>query len=383
MTRNARMMLLALAVVLVTSNAMAQAATDSYTVQPGDTAWELAQTYYDEPAMWKLIVTMNPMLQEPGRVFEKDGKIILILRPGEELSGFGRLNARFDVVPPKAIPIEDLIMPPTVTPAESASSEFPAWMWVVLALIVLAIIALATLSQVLQNRRERQESEARERELRQDPITSGPAFVPGGIPANRPDDLRDFFQQQAIATYAGRNPHVDRSTIRVEQIGPIERVTLSGEGEVGYLGNNDWRPRRLEQPLEGYQARFRFPDRTEQVLQCLQGCMNPIRMGGEVMRGFTTTVREAVVPAPAPVVPGPAPAPHPAFAASATMAEAQREGRNSINVHGEVMTFDRGYQVVVHKDNSITVSGERAEITVKAKRVASKKAAAPKTGTNA
>lgn len=297
--------------VLLASVSFAQ----QYTVSPGDTGWELARQYYRDATMWQRIVDMNPFLQQEGRVFEKEGRIILLLKPGEQLVGLEKLG----VAPPKAMPISQLGLPqPPARVVEVPISTMPSWVGLLLAALLFAVV-IATVALWVKREsrlrkeaadRERQEDEQlkealnrqeiqrrHERELNLNPITSGPAMVPGGIHANEPERLQSFFSAQATARYAERNPGIDRNTIRVEQIGPIESGTINGEGEVGYLGG-DWRPRRINPPgINAYQGRFRFPDGTEEVLQTLMGCMNPVRSGyGEVMRGFTFTPREIVVP---------------------------------------------------------------------------------------
>ena len=50
----------------------AQAPTGTYTVQPGDTGWELSRQYYDDAAMWELILQLNPKLKEPSPIFSKE-----------------------------------------------------------------------------------------------------------------------------------------------------------------------------------------------------------------------------------------------------------------------------------------------------------------------
>src|SRR3990167_9100402 len=97
---------------------MAQA-PQPYVVQQGDTGWELARTYYDDPVEWRAIVKLNPFLQQPNRIVEREGKIILLLKPGEELFGLERLN----VPAPTAVPITELVSPaPPVTEAATEQS---------------------------------------------------------------------------------------------------------------------------------------------------------------------------------------------------------------------------------------------------------------------
>ncbi|OHA91199.1 MAG: hypothetical protein A2758_01865 [Candidatus Zambryskibacteria bacterium RIFCSPHIGHO2_01_FULL_49_18] len=348
----------------------AQAPTGTYTVQPGDTGWELSRQYYDDAAMWKLIVELNPKLKEPGRVFEKDGKIILLLKPGEELFGFNRLKVRFDVETPKAIPINELVKPAPATPAQAEVKSLGWLKWVLTALLLAIISICGWAAWAIRRARRDYErgQQEQERELRQDPITSGTPYVPGGIPASEPQRLTNFFDQQAAARYAARNPHVDRALIRATRVGPIESGTIVGEGEVGYLGG-EFRPRRIEQPLAAYRARYRFQDGTEEDLITLMACMNPVNFGGDTYRGFTFTTGAAAVPTPEPERPAPQPAPHPAIAVRATVAAAQREGRNTITFGTDVMEFPNGYHVVVDRETGeISLNANAFEMKIAPRR---------------
>ncbi len=124
-----------------------------------------------------------------------------------------------------------------------------------------------------------------ERELRLDPITSGKPYVAGGIEPTETRRLESFFDQRAMALYRERNPTVERFTFHVDRIGPIQVGTIFGEGLVGYLGST-MKPRRIPEPgIRAYQARYRFPDGTEEVLQTLQACMNPVN-SGDTYKGF-------------------------------------------------------------------------------------------------
>ncbi len=107
------------------------------------------------------------------------------------------------------------------------------------------------------------------------PVTSGPAIVPGGIQPNETQRLNDHFDREAISRHATR-------------IGAVESGTITGEGTVGYA-NGETRPYRITTPLRAYRARFRMQDGTEQTFITLQGCMNPVNYGGEVYQGFTFT----------------------------------------------------------------------------------------------
>lgn len=279
-----------------------------YVVQPGDTVYRFTGIYSSAQPEWKALVALHPFLAERGRAFvARDGRFIVIIKPGERVMALDQLGVNVEPLPldqlvstaPQSGAVEETPVIPAGTEAEGGF-EFP-WGYLFGLLIIAGVFAVLFVNRdIFKRRASRRQREELERELARDPVTSGTPYVPGGIPPTDTARLVSFFDQQAAEAYAQRQPGVNRNTIIVERVGPIEAVTFSGEGEVGYLDQDNWRPRRFDPPRDGYQARYRFPDATEQLLQCLQGCMNPVRFGGEVLRGFTVTSRHVVVPAPEP-----------------------------------------------------------------------------------
>lgn len=361
-----------LVVVLVAAGSMPIAlaqTTSPYTVNKGDTVYALKGIYSSSQPEWKAFTILNPFLAEPGRAFvTQDGRFIVIVRPGEQLEGIDQLGVTVE-----PLPIKELgLAPPakvtseagggTTTTAE-AQLIVPPWVFWFLVAAVIAAVAIVVF-RIFKKLDVEAKREEHERELRQDPVTSGPAMVPGGIPSTDTARLDNFFEQQAIARFAQRNPALDRNVIRVMRVGPIEDGTISGEGLVGYLGG-EWHPRRIETPLGSYQARYRFPDATEEVLQCLQACMNPVAYGGEVYRGFTFTAGQAIVPAPEPPVPAPQAVPHPAIAVARIRAAAQGEGYSTVTIGDRVITVERGVHFTVGDDGSIIMAGLAFEMTVR------------------
>jgi len=288
--------------------------SDVYVVKKGDVLYTLEGNYSGKPNQWRRLVDANPFLKNPGRIWvDGKGRTIALIRPGEKLRGLGELG-----IIPQPLPLDRLKVeaPAPIVPAPMPKADHSWLWWLVLALCALLIFAAFLASLVafrIQNNREinrrRQEIEQqrrrieeqaaadvqRERELGQNPITSGQPFVPGGIPATEPNRIADHFAQQAAQRYSERHPGIDPATVRPIRVGPIEEGLISGEGMVGYLDRA--RPRRINPPVPGYQARFRFPDGTEEVMQSLVGCMNPVYYG-EGMRGFTFTPGRVIVPAP-------------------------------------------------------------------------------------
>lgn len=67
---------------------------DSIIVRAGDTLYELSDIYLNDPEKWREVVKKNRFLGEPGRMFKRAGKVIVIIKPGEKLNGLARLGIR-------------------------------------------------------------------------------------------------------------------------------------------------------------------------------------------------------------------------------------------------------------------------------------------------
>jgi hypothetical protein len=204
--------------------------------------------------------------------------------------------------------------PTPLTTSTKASTWYEStWLWLPLLILFLFLGALYAYKRERRFMRERKVADenvareiaeteaavARNREMLRDPITSGTPYVPGGIVPTEKARLESFFDDQAATRYSQRNP--GNGTVRPVRIGPIEAGTITGEGLVGYLGG-EMLPRTITTPIAAYQARYRFPDGTEEILQSLMLCMNPVSHGGDVYRGFVFTLGNIAVPAlPVPV----------------------------------------------------------------------------------
>ncbi len=360
-----------LALIIVLLSALPAKAQDSYVVQPGDTLYQLASIHKSDPLKWGEVLGANPFLKEPGRVFEKDGKTIVLIRPGEMLAGLTTLGIDFEV-----LPADKLKLPETVTdvPAQAGIN----WPVVIAVLIAIVIGCLITLGL---NRHVQKHEDARvQEELRRDPVTSGPPIVAGGVQPNETVRLSQAMEAAAVSDYVRLNPNVNRIDVRVERRGPVEEGMISGTGMVGYADRA--RPRTIDPALPGYRARFRFQDGREDVLMSLQGCMNPVYIG-EGMSGFTFTPRQEVVPAPQPPAPAPQAVPHPAMAIARIRAAAEAEGVSTIVVGGKVITVERGAHFDLDSTpGSVKITGGAFETTFKLKPTRkATKASAPKTGT--
>jgi len=355
-----------------------------YTVQPDDTLWELAGTHRSDHETWREVYELNPFLKEQGRRFKKqDGTIVVIVKPGEQLVGLQKFG-----IMPDPIPYEKLVLSEQPTKALKTAKSAPENMdttWdaidVVQACIlafgiplVLLLLGMAIRAHVRRRRQKRQ----REIELNQDPVTSRPPMVPGGIPATETKRLNEYFDQRAIDAFQRRYPgsEQDRNAIRVERISPIQSGRVHGEGSVGYADTA--RPRRIPEPIPAYRARFRLPDGTEEEIVCLQACMNPV-FWGEGLRGFhfIPDGNPDVVPAPEPPTPGPQVVPHPAVVARATRVAADEAGHSTLTIGDQVMVINGAVHLKVDDEaGAVFIEHGELKITVKPKRKARQKRSA-------
>lgn len=333
--------------------------------------------------LWRELVAANPFLKEPGRVYEKGDKTIVVIRPGEAIEGLTNLGLEAEV-----LPIDQLMLKETEAPATTAqivpTITGVNWPVIIAVLIVLGLILVLYFLMNEEERRRSDSQKTREQKLRHDPVTSGPPIVAGGVQPNETERLSRTLETAAVSDYVRLNPNVSRETVRVERIGPVEEGLIAGSGMVGYA--DCARARTIDPPLPGYRARFRFPDGREDVLMSLQGCMNPVYFG-EGMSGFTFTSRQEVVPAPEPVAPAPQPVPHPTMTIARIRATSEAEGASTIVVGGKIVTIERGAHFDLDSTpGSVKVTGGSFEATFRLKaRSASKrnKPVVPKMGTTA
>lgn len=260
-----------------------------YVVQKGDTAWELAGVRLGDPKIWRQIVIDNPMLQQPGRVFERGGKTIVILRPGEQLYGLEKY------VPVLPMPIETKTVGTLTNTLLSSTSDDADWSWL---WWLIALVAGFALLAYLINRR-----------LNKPAATSGPPMVTGGVNERTAADqfLRRAAEQHQAAT---------GQAIPAQQFTFVEQPTsgrVTGIMNVRYADGREV-PRRLNGE-QAYRARVRFPDGREETLFMLRACGNDLRYGGisRYLPGPSFRfVPDAEAEPPQAPQPAPAPAPQPA-----------------------------------------------------------------------
>ncbi|MEI6280879.1 MAG: hypothetical protein WCP17_02680 [bacterium] len=325
---------------LVATPALAQksvvcpAKTVAYDVQKGDTLWATFGSG------WETLKGANPWIEGRTRRLDKHYTLVLIY-PGETLClPEGSMPAGLKLLTsPSVLSNGETLATPTREPVMSAGTpgfepgpqlviktieKTPWWVWLVLAAMVFAILYgigmkmhADMLDRVLRVERDardkeswaRKREEARSRvknrlerqaELSQNPVTSAPPIVQGGIPATEPERLERHMVDQVTADYSAGHPNATGLT--VIRISPIEEGMISGEGMVGYADHA--RPRRINPPLPGYRARFRFSNGNEHELMALQACMNPVYYG-EGLSGFMFVPGRVIVPTPETINPVP------------------------------------------------------------------------------
>ncbi len=219
-----------------------------YTVQSGDNLWNLAGAKLEDPRLWKELVESNPFLKQPGRVFERNGKTIVILKPGESLVGLEKLG----IIPAIESSASTVANPVVV------ESFIPSWLWWLVAILALLILAAYLIRQMLQK----------------DAATARPAVVPGGVPTTEAARLR--FQESAARQHAATTG----MQVPVQQFVIIEQTAgrIFGVLNVRYADGMEV-PRRLNGEC-AFRAVVRFPDGHAETLYMLQACGNDLRYGG-------------------------------------------------------------------------------------------------------
>lgn len=223
-----------------------------YTVQPGDNLWWLSGVKLGDPTQWRQVVESNPFLNEAGRQFERDGKFIVLIRPGEQLEGLEELG-----ILPSPLPITELNPTTTTTLPVAASGDRSSSLWWLLLLVPVLLGFLYS---------------AWRRSLR-NPATSGPAMVRGGV---TDDDASSTIRNQAI-----RMHHAVTGVTVLGQSFRIISLThghLFGAMRVRYA---DGRERtKLMTGDTGYRALVEFPGGRREELYMLQACGNDLRFSG-------------------------------------------------------------------------------------------------------
>ncbi len=245
--------------------------TDTYTVQKGDTAYDLAGNKLGDPELWREVVRLNPFLATPNRQFDRAGKHIVILHPGEHLVGLEALGIIPQPIPPAAV--EKLNV--TAQPMNSTFT-FPVWFWWLLGLLVIAFLVM--LSRLRFNT-------VRYRH----PVTAGPPIVPGGIQSVE-------LARARFTAMGARQDFVILSVTPGHASGTIN-VRYADRREVPRTLNNE----------RAFEATVRHPDGAIEQLFMLQGCGNDLKYGGinRYFRDWANFHFVPDVPAVEPATPAP------------------------------------------------------------------------------
>jgi hypothetical protein len=293
---------------------------DVYTVQTGDTLYQLSGVYRNNPELWKEVLAVNPFLQEKGRLFERNDRIIVLIRPGEKLVGLGRLGitakpVSIDRLQPAPVPV------PTPTPVVDES--WPLWAKIMIALLTLIVALIITIiisvmrgghlarrlgvdstevpynpldprNQNVAPRRERPfppldlpiiedddpvaseaavQSPTTNSEPYRHPAEMGPAIVPGGV--NDATASRQFMAS-AIRDYPELVVSHGVDAFRVISVYPI--TITSGTLTVLYKdGTSQQITVDPEHPLRAYRGMVTLPTGEVQQRFMLQACANDLR----------------------------------------------------------------------------------------------------------
>lgn len=115
-------------------------------VKKGDTVWAYSKDHYGTGTKWRDIVSQNPFLNEPGRVYFDTvlGEWIVVIKPGEELKIGG------EVVSPVFV-VEENTTTTTVT-KQSVFPELPWFGWLSIGIFILALAWLIFSRESIFNR---------------------------------------------------------------------------------------------------------------------------------------------------------------------------------------------------------------------------------------
>lgn len=286
-----------------------------YMIQKGDTLWWLEGYHRGDPSQWRRIVDENPFLKEPGRIYEKGGKTIALIKPGEQLKGLVELG-----ILPREAPISEF----QVQIPEPSRGMGNIWYLLLGLGIAAAVYGLYRLIRIFS-----------------DPATSGQPVVRGGLSANQPRDIENRFQQIASARIESGEPIPQR-------VGPIEEGFLSGYGRVQYRDRSEMKRLNRE---PAFRARFRFHDGREEDLFFLQRCANDVVLYHTRYIGFTFEPGRQVVPVAEPQV---RPGVHPPLRVADSGEPAVTVARLEIN----------GLEIVAPEGSTFTVSGDKIIIAI-------------------
>lgn len=230
-------------------------------VRPGDNAWDIASEIFYDGYKWKDLVSQNPLLQEPGRVYHDGKQFYCMMKPGENLVTYQKFLP--EIISEKVdtgglIPTPDPKSGASIPLATSPDYDSIAF-WIVGSLMGLVILSYL-LSRFLRRRKEREA----------DPVGSGQPQVEGGV-----SEENAAQRIMNIAEARGMTP------LRVTN---IQRGRLFGRGNVSYADVSSGLTKRFNGEV-GYRGIILRTDGTQETIYFLQGC------GNDAQERFFTNLR--------------------------------------------------------------------------------------------
>ena len=249
-----------------------------YTVKQGDNLWALSDWRLHNPRLWSWLVQQNPMLQEPGRQYNKNGTTYVMIRPGEMLYCLEEAGITLSTTPDVTSNVASTLDGKdqgsnSVTAKWTLGDEIASflegnWGWLLL------LLGTGLLVWFL-------------RELDKDPVRSGPPQVTGGV---SDDTIRDQLQRRGSQQNFTLIP------------GSITRGRGYGRMMVSYHGGAEHL--RVLSGETIYRARALRHDGQEVDVYTLQGCGNDVNQlqRFRLFNNFRFVGDETVAePAPEPV----------------------------------------------------------------------------------
>jgi len=250
---------------------------DRYVVQKDDNLYSLEGEYSGNPQQWGRLVELNPFLNDPGRTWEKGGKTIVLIRPGEELLGLKELG-----IVPNPFPLDQLSVADPDTSVVIAGSTETSQGSNMLRWFILALSAIAIAFLIWRIR------------LRRNPVMAGPPIIPEGVTN---ETASAAFRNQVVRTSGTPMANV--------QIRNISRGRLYGHAQVGYQRGH--RRNLILNGDVGYKAEVRRDGGNWSEEYMLLACGNDVRAGSRFFPGanFRFEIDEAIESEPQTVEPAP------------------------------------------------------------------------------
>lgn len=289
MTKSISCMLAWLLVLTVTiftpSFVFAQGGTgessSDYVIKSGDTLYELSGKNFNDPNLWARIIEKNQFLAKPSRQLKKDGKLIVVIRPGERLIGLQDLGVvpnpidisgfRLESTPAPASSVSknSLVVSPKLASPESISLWYYSWLlWWIVGIALVFFIARWILNVKLSN-----------------PLGSGPR-TSLGIYSNQAVDLAKKLLVREHYERTDELLQPDQFSIRV-----VKAVYVKGYANILYPGTKGWALKKFTGE-EAFEVIFELPGDELKHIYLLKSTGNQIRSNPWFGNPFAATTTE-------------------------------------------------------------------------------------------